>query len=389
MRVLFLSDVYFPRVNGVSTSLDCFGDELRRRGHEVLLLAPRYGDERVQEGVLRVPSRRVLFDSEDRMMKLRQALSLEQTLARYRFDVVHVHTPFVAHAAGSRLARRLGVPLVVTHHTHFEDYFHHYVPLIPRPWLQALARSVTRRWCDRADRVIVPSSAIAEVLAGYGVRSPVTVLPTGLPLDRLTGGDGAAFRRAHGIPPERPTLVHVGRMAREKNVGFLLEVAARVRRQVPDVLLVLAGEGPARAELERRARELELADHTLFVGYLDRERELLDCYRAGDVFVFASRTETQGLVLLEAMALGVPVVSTAVLGTRDVLAAREGAVIVEEDRDAFAGAVVGLLGDRDRRRRLGLEGRRHVEEVWATEATTARLLDLYEALIARRDERAA
>ncbi|HVS03788.1 MAG TPA: glycosyltransferase, partial [Thermoanaerobaculia bacterium] len=308
LRALFVSDVYFPRINGVSTSLDCFADELRRRGHTVELLAPRYGDEAVRLGVLRVPSRRVPFDPEDRMMKAQRALALEATLRRYRFDLVHVHTPFVAHHVGTRLARRLGLPLVLTYHTFFAEYLHHYVPLAPARWLRGLARTVSRRQCQQADAVVVPSSAMRDVLAGYGVTTAMEVLPTGLPLAELAGGSGAAFRAHHGIPAERPTLVHVGRMAHEKNVGFLLEVVERARRQRPDVLLVLAGEGPALPALRRQAREMGVGANTLFVGYLDRRRELLDCYRAADAFLFASRTETQGLVLLEAMALGVPVV---------------------------------------------------------------------------------
>jgi glycosyltransferase involved in cell wall biosynthesis len=215
------------------------------------------------------------------------------------------------------------------------------------------------------------------------------VIPTGIDTDAMRGGDGAAFRRRHGIEPQRKVLINVSRMAHEKNIGFLIDVTAVVRRFVPDVLLLLAGEGPAVPSLERRVMELGLGSNVRFVGYLDRESDLLDCYRAGDVFVFASRTETQGLVLLEAMSLEVPVVSTAVLGTRDVVGPRRGAVVVEEDVGTFAAQTLILLEDESLRRRLGREGRRYVEERWSERAAVSSLLDLYGDLILSHHAKAA
>jgi 1,2-diacylglycerol 3-alpha-glucosyltransferase len=390
MRILYVTDVQLPRVNGVSTSIDTFRRELAALGHDVLVVGPRYGDEPDTPGVLRLPARRVPFDPEDRMVRAGEVLALAAPLQADGVDVVHVQTPFVAHHAGHKLARVLGVPLVATYHTHFEEYLHHYVPFLPRPLLAALARRAARRQCGQTQAVVVPSSAFQEVLAGYGVRGRLEVIPTGLDLGRFRGGDGAAFRARHGIAAERPVLLHVGRMAHEKNVPFLLEVAARVRQQVPAALLVIAGEGPARPALERRAAALGLTgDAIRWLGYLDRERELLDCYRAADAFVFASRTETQGLVLLEAMALGVPVVSTAVLGTRDVLAAREGCVVVPEDREIFAAAAAKVAADRALGAALGRAGAALVREQWSARACAARLLSLYAELSSGRTQPAA
>ena len=224
---------------------------------------------------------------------------------------------------------------------------------------------------------MVPSSAFHQVLRGYGVRSPLTVLPTGLPESAFVEGDGAAFRRRHDIAPGRPVILNVGRMAHEKNLPFLLEVAAAVRQRRPDLLLVMTGEGPALPSLRRRAAELGIADAVRWVGYLDRERELLDCYRAADVFVFASRTETQGLVLLEAMAQRLPVVSTAVLGTRDVLAAAQGCLTSSEHVHPFAARVLQLLDDPHLRAQVGVAGRAHARECWSAAACAKRLAALY------------
>ena len=382
LRVLYLSDVYFPRINGVSTSIDSFRHELARLGHEVTVVAPRYGDEREASGIVRVPARRVPLDPEDRMLHGRAVLRLPDLAGR--FDLMHVQTPFVAHWAGVRLARQLGLPLVLTYHTPFEEYLHHYVPFLPRAPLRALARAASRRQCHQAAAAVVPSSAFHQVLRGYGVRTPLVVLPTGLPESAFVEGDGDGFRRRHGIAPERPVILNVGRMAHEKNLPFLLEVTAAARQRRPDLLLVMAGEGPALPSLQRRAAELGIAESVLWVGYLDRNTELLDCYHAADVFVFASRTETQGLVLLEAMAQRLPVVSTAVLGTRDVLAAGAGCLTSSEHVHPFAARVLQLLEDPRRRAAMGEAGRDHARESWSAAACARRLAELYTEVVAGR-----
>jgi glycosyltransferase involved in cell wall biosynthesis len=203
-----------------------------------------------------------------------------------------------------------------------------------------------------------------------------------LNLREFKGGDGAAFRARHGIAPDRPVMLLVGRVAHEKNIGFLLRVLDAVRPSVPKALLVIAGEGPALAPLQRAAAESGLGNDTLFVGYLDRRGPLLDCYRAADVFVFASRTETQGLVLLESLALGVPVVSTAVLGTKEVLRNAAGAFVVEEDVATFAAAVVRVLTDPQLRAALGGAGREFVAREWSSLEMAKRMARLYEEVAA-------
>ncbi len=384
MRVLMISDVYFPRVNGVSTSIQTFRRDLAARGCETWLVAPKYpqpwpDDERV----LRQPARYLVFDPEDRMLKPRLALAACRSLAQ-DIDVVHIHTPFVAHWLGLKVARERGVTVVETYHTFFEEYLHHYVPLLPGVAARAFARTVSRAQCNAVDAVVAPSRQLADVLAAYGVTRPIRTIPTGLDLDELSGGDGAAFRARHAIAADRPVMLLVGRVAHEKNIGFLLAVAAAVRRDVPNVLFVIAGEGPALKGLRRDIAAAGLTSHVLLVGYLDRHGALLDCYRAADVFVFASRTETQGLVLLESLALGVPVVSTAVLGTKEVLHEADGALVVAEDVAAFAAAVTRVLREPELRAQLRRAGRDFVAQRWSSAEMAGRLLGLYEDLVRTR-----
>lgn len=393
MRILYPSDVYFPRINGVSTSILTFRRELTALGHEVIIIAPDYAPQpqMAENGLIRLPSRRIPFDPEDRLMRGAALRSAELAAALRDIDLVHIQTPFAAHYAGLRLARQLGVPCVATYHTFFEEYLFHYVPLAPRALMRSLARRFSRSQGNAVDALVVPSRAMRAALSDYGVTAPMTILPTGVRLQELSGGNGATFRQAHGIAPERPLLVHVGRVAFEKNIDFLLHMLLAVRTRHPDVLLLIAGEGPALGHLKTLTRSLLLEANVMFVGYLDRTGALLDCYCAGNAFVFASRTETQGLVLLEAMALGVPVVSIEAMGTIDILEPRRGALVPAADEQSFADAVCQVLASPALQRRLGEEGRAYAAE-WSAPVQAARLQNLYAGVIeqhALRKPRAA
>lgn len=384
-RVLMISDVYFPRINGVSTSIATFRDALREHGVETRLVVPRYGSEAECEGVVRVPGRPVPRDPEDRLARwhaMREAAVREAADC----DLVHVHTPFVAHYAGRAAARAAGIPLVLTYHTLFEEYLQHYAPFLPASGLRALARSVSRSQCNEVDAVVVPSTAMQQRLGGYGVRTPLHVIPTGIPIGRFEGGDGALFRADHRIPPEAPVALYLGRVAHEKNIAFLLDVAQRVAAGVPGFMLLVAGEGPALGALQRSVERRSLQAQVRFVGYLDRAHGLRDCYAAADVFVFASRTETQGLVLLEAMAAGVPVVALSAMGTADILDPGRGAVAPADDVAAFAHELGALMLDAPRRARLGTAARLFSRE-WSDARMAQRLAALYGQML--RDRRAS
>ena len=388
MRLLMISDVYFPRITGVSTSIQTFAREFVGKGHGVTLIAPDYasaGAEAPSEPfeILRIPSRYLPIDPEDRMLRPREIRRHYETLARRGYDLVHIHTPFFAHYTGLALARRLDVPVVESYHTFFEQYLHHYVPFVPTAWMQRVARYFSAAQCNDVDALAVPSHAMLDILKHYGVKTPAAVIPTGIELGRFSDGDGSRFRARWGIPAERPVLVHVSRLAFEKNIELILRTLARIKVQIPDVLLVIAGEGPARRHLERLTRRLGLTDNTLFTGYLDRDGSLEDCYCAGAAFVFASRTETQGLVLLEAMALGVPVVSTAVMGTKEVLAGGRGSLIADDDERDLADKAVRVLTDSELRARLAREAAEHARS-WSAPVLAERMLHLYAQVIKRR-----
>jgi 1,2-diacylglycerol 3-alpha-glucosyltransferase len=381
LNILMISDVYFPRVNGVSTSMQTFCRELVGFGHAVTIVAPDYGiaDAETEFEMIRLPSRRIFFDPEDRLIKKSVVRSVVRDLARRSWDVIHIHTPFRAHQIGVALARITGRPTVESYHTYFEEYIANYLPWFPPSLLRLFVRRFSRRLCENIDHLIVPTAEMAEVLRGYGIGTPSTVVPTGIRLEEFAHGDGARFRRDHGIGETQPMLLTVSRLAIEKNIDFLLEVARLLKTEFNNFVFVIAGEGPDAPRLRRVTRSLGLDRHVRFLGNLDRRTTLLDCYSAADVFMFASSTETQGLVLIEAMACGAPIVSTAVMGTATVLRDTHSALVSKGDVGGFAALVARLLRSPSERKVLSAAGPKDAAQ-WSATALMRNVVAMYERL---------
>lgn len=380
MKILFISDVYFPRVNGVSTSIQTFRHELRAMGHTVHLIAPDYQTQTEDDtDIQRVPARSVPLDPEDRLMSYRHVMAQLESLRTERYDLIHIQTPFVAHYLGTRLSKKLNIPCVETYHTYFEEYLHHYIPLVPKSWMRYIAKRFSRHQGNSLNGMVVPSRPMQQVLKNYGISTPTEVIPTGIEPASFVPGDRTAFRNKYGISEQRPALLFVGRVAHEKNIGFLLQVLAEVKKSIPEILLVIAGEGPALKHLIQEVQEQRLGEQVRFIGYLDRLTELNSCYCSADLFIFASRTETQGLVLLEAMAQGTAVVSTAELGTLDVLREGEGVWIAKEDTIDFSSKIIDLLNNDQTREQLGKAGFDYAQE-WSARRQAERMLTFYHSV---------
>lgn len=384
MRVLMISDVYFPRVNGVSTSIRTFRSVLAQQGVSSTLVVPDYpqhdSSSDAADQVVRVPGRYLPFDPEDRLMRKRELRRRLRELNPESYDLIHVQTPFAAHYAGVALARRYQKPVLTTYHTLFAEYIHCYAPWLPSGLGRNLAQMLSRRQCNAVDLVIAPSRIMHDTLRGYGINSRIEVVPTGLPLGHFAQGNGPAFRQQHGISANRPMALYVGRVAHEKNLPLLLEMMQLLRTRQPDLLLVIAGEGPALPGLQRQVEKLGLQQQVRFIGYLDRQTALIDCYHAADVFVFPSVTETQGLVLLEAMACGVPVVAVAAMGAAEIVLSGKGALPVAASASAFADGVASLMSQPEKRASMATAARNWADQ-WSDQATAARLRDCYESLL--------
>ncbi len=356
-----------------------FRERLQGLGHRVTLIAPEYPADQsrwIDDDLIRIASRGVPMDPEDRMMKMSEILNACERLEGDPVDMIHIQTPFVAHYAGIKIAQKLNKPTVISYHTFFEEYLFHYVPFLPKKLMRFAARHFTRSQCKDVTGLIVPSQAMLDVLRGYGVKQSAEIIPTGIEEHCFEMGDANRFKAEHNIEKDRPTLVHVGRVAHEKNISFLINTLVIIKESVPNILMIIAGEGPALPALKAQTKKLNLESNVRFIGYLERRHELPACYRAGDIFIFASRTETQGLVLLEAMAQGVPVVSTAVMGTKDIVEPQQGSRQAEEQPRLFAEEVVSLLEDEPLRKELSQEAVEFARR-WSAPVLAEKVLSYY------------
>lgn len=379
VRVGVFTDSYLPRISGVVRSIESFVAELRRQGHHASIYAPAYrGYVDHDPDVVRFPS--VLPPGHpDFPLAIPLARRFLARLRARRLTAIHTHSPFLMGAAGRYAARRLSLPLIFTHHTMYAEYVH-YVPLVSQRFSREFVTRYTVRYCNRCTAVIAPSNAVAVWLRSIGVTTPVEVLPTaGFELARFDRLDPAWVRPRYGVPPGAPLVITVGRLAPEKRFDVVLtafaEAAAPARGYPGPAWLLVVGGGSEADALTALAGHLGIAAQVAFTGPLDHDR-VLECYAASDVFAFASPTETQGLVIVEAMAAGLPVAAVGAGGVAEVLGSGEGGLLVDLDAHALAVAIRRLLHDERLRHDLAQHGRR-AARAYAIEALTHRLVGLY------------
>ena len=376
MRMAMFSESYLPRISGVVHSVASFVTALRAQGHQVTIVAPQVSGYRdADPETLRFPS--VRTRQTDFPIGIPYAPAVWRQLLTMDLDLVHTHAPFTMGAAAARLARRRGLPLVFTHHTLYDEYVHY----APGPaWaLRGLVRAYTVRYANRCDCVIAPSPAVQARLRAQGVRSRIEVLPTAaLDPELIFSLDPSWVRPAFNLPAARPVLVTASRLAREKSVDLVLRAFARVVRSRDATLLVVGG-GPEETALHRLADDLDLGGRVVFAG-MQSHRRTLECLAAADVFVFASQTETQGLVVIEAMAAGTAVVAVNAVGIADAVRDGDTGVLVPPDPDALAESMVHLLDNIPLRQRLAARAKEGASE-FAVPALTRQLVEIYQSLL--------
>jgi 1,2-diacylglycerol 3-alpha-glucosyltransferase len=378
MRIGMFSESYLPRISGVTHSLSAFVAALRARGHYVVVVAPAFpGHTDDDLDVRRLPSFRIPPQRDFPLANL-LAPATWREIAHLDLDIVHAHAPFLVGRLAARVARRRRVPLVFTHHTQYDEYVH-YVP-----WFSpSLTRPVTRRYvtsyANQCDLVIAPSSVIAERLRSLGVRSRVEVLSTGVVDEALINSlDPAWVRPTFGIPAGHALLVTASRLGKEKSIDLLLQVLAVVVKQRDATLLIIGG-GPEEMELKDLARRLGVADRTVFAGQQTHKRAL-ECVSAGDIFVFASQTETQGLAVVEAMAAGKPVVAVGAGGVVDAIENGMSGELVPASVDIMAERILRLIDEPARRGSLGARAR-EASRRFSPDGAAGKLVDLYQSLV--------
>lgn len=382
MNILMLTNTFTPHVGGVAHSVERFTLEFRRRGHQVLVVAPTFeGGEEDEPGILRIPAIQN-FNGSDFSVPMPIPRLVASEVQSFDPDIVHSHHPFLLGDTALRVASWRDIPVVFTHHTLYERYTH-YVP-VDQERLARFVIELTTGYCNLCDGVIAPSRSIATLLRQRGVTSPIKVIPSGIDIDRFRAGDGNSFRRANGIPRAACVVGHVGRLAEEKNLGFLSSAVARFLAGRAESRFLVVGQGPAAETVARELSARGVGDRLLALGRRTGS-ELADAYAAMDVFAFASHSETQGIVLVEAMAAGVPVVAVDAPGVREIMRDGEnGRLLADDEEEEFASALSWVVDLEPKPREAVSKSLAATAARYSARVTSAKALALYSLLISRR-----
>lgn len=385
MKIAMFTNNYVPHVGGVARSVKTLEDECRRQGHAVRVIAPEFGADAPGAcgDVLRVPAIRN-FHGSDFSVRLPLPSSVHSALLEFAPDLIHSHQPLLMGVTALREAWKLKAPIVFTHHTLYEEYIH-YLPLLDSaalaPMLKRCAIKLANEYSNRCSQIIAPSASVRALLLGRGVTTPIEVIPTGIDTRFFASGDGARMRRKLAIAPRTRVIGHLGRLVQEKNLPFLAEAIKQVLQRHADTVFLLVGDGGA-LPVVRKSLASEHASGRLLTPGRMLGSDLADAYAAMDVFAFASTSETQGIVLAEAMAAGKPTVALDAPGVRDILRDGHNGILLARDASsaAFAAAVEELLGDARMERSYAAAARATAED-YAETRCAAKVIDLYQRVL--------
>jgi glycosyltransferase involved in cell wall biosynthesis len=382
MNIVMMTNTFTPFVGGVTRSVTAFAHECRSAGHRVMIVAPDFeGAPDSEEDVIRIPAIQH-FNGSDFSVALPIPGYLSQRLKQFRPDIVHSHHPHLLGHTAVRLATRFGRPLVFTHHTMYEHYLH-YVPA-EASRLRQFVIALVSGYCDLCDRVIAPSQSVATILRRRGVRTPISIVPTGVEVQRFGSGDGRTFRRSLGISPRAFLAGYVGRLAPEKNLPFLAEAICAYAARGKTAEFLIVGSGPSEDAIREIFDQQGLSRRLHFMGSLDGQ-DLVDAYHAMDVFVFASYSETQGMVLTEAMAAGKPVVALDGPGVREVVKDRyNGRLLKRRSTRDFAAALAQIASASPQRRDEFGQAARQTAERFSMDRCARKLLGVYKSVLKQR-----
>jgi glycosyltransferase involved in cell wall biosynthesis len=372
MNIAMLTDTYFPQVNGVSTSVYLFRKNLEKLGHRIYIVSPvgPKGDPYF----FKVKGFRTM-QQKDQKIALPDAKHLLQFLEDNQITHIHSHSPLSMGWTALWLQKRYGYVHFHTYHTLLVEY-RHYMPRLFRP-SRKLTQEFSKWFCSEVDCVIAPTTEMKKELEGYGLKKEIQVIPTGIDTDLFQTAQMVDLRKLYHLPKDAFISLFAGRMAKEKNITFLFEVTERLVRSGAPFYLVLVGNGPYYEELVEIVRKKKLNDRIIFAGEMPRT-QLAGYYRSADCFSFASTSETQGLVVLEALAAGLPVIAVAQKGVKNVLKNGEGCFLTDTpDAAFFTEQITQLMKKPELRETASAEAVAYIKKNWSINLFAEKVSELY------------
>jgi glycosyltransferase involved in cell wall biosynthesis len=384
MRIGIFSECYKPIMNGVSVSIETFKKGLEEKGHQVFIFAPDNDKAIAEHGVYRFPC---IEDKKGRLYPiLIPSLTLEGSYLPKEIisslDIIHAQHMFTAGRLARHAACQFNKPLVYTYHTLLAEYTH-YLGFLS-PLVRVYLRNMSKRFCNSCDQIITPSNPMKKILQNYGIATPIEVIMTGIEpqaYKRVGEQAGKQLREKYKIDPEAKICLYVSRIAKEKNLDFLFKSFIKIHEKYPKCHLLMVGGGPEEEWAHNRVKELGVENKVTFTGMLPKE-ETNKLFGFGDVFTFPSYTETQGIVIAEAMAAGTPPVAVGKMGPLDLIHDGKDGYLTKLSISDFSEKVIKLLQDDKLHDIFVTEGLKRVAE-FSNEASVSKLISLYEKVLDR------
>ena len=347
MRIAMLTNNYKPYMGGVPVSIEHLAQALRAQGHEVYIFAPTYKNQVDEEYVIRYPS----FPFSIAKAPIPNVFSsiFEEKIIGLGIDVIHVHHPALVGNVALRMKKMYGIPVVFTYHTRVEAYLHYVKPI---EWLEHATGIIKRymRWfCNQCDMIAAPTDGIRDYLVNHGVKTAIEVLPTGVKEESFypkTEQVQEIRRRYKG--EANYLLCSVSRLAKEKNIDFQLEglklLKEKLKGEGKSFRYLLIGDGPEQGHLKKKIKEMDLENEVILTGRVENEY-IASYQKACDAFLFSSKSETQGIVILEAMAAGNPVIAVDASGVKDIVENGVNGYLTKEEPLEWANQIATVLLD--------------------------------------------
>ncbi len=382
MNIAIFTNNYLPNPYGVTTSIESFRKQFEKKGHTVYIFSPENKDyEDKNPNVFRYPSIDIKYKIKF-PIPIPYSSEIDKKIKELDIDIIHSQHPNLLGDAAAKWARKKNIPLVFTWHTLYNKYTH-YVPLVPEKILSKIATVNAAKYANKADQVVIPTASIKEIIMGWGIDNKNIIdIPTGVEASYFENANGQSIRKKLGVKSSQKLIMSISRLTREKNVIFLLKVMIKVLKINPDAVLVFGGEGYLREEMQKMVEREGLIRKIIFPGIIEKD-DMKNYFKAADIFVYASKSETQGTIITESMYSALPIVALDATGSSSLIENEKTGILAPDNENEFAKAINMLIKDDEKRKILGENAKAVAESKYTSEVCADRMLETYKKTIKR------
>ena len=380
MNIAIFTNNYLPNPYGVSTSIESFRQQFEKMGHNVYIFAPENDDYKDNNpNVFRYPSLDIKYKIKF-PIPIPYSSEIDKKIKKLDIDIIHSQHPNLLGDAAMRWAKKKNIPLVFTWHTLYNKYAH-YVPLVPEKILSKLATANAARYANRADKVIIPTLSIKKIIEDWGVKNrEIISIPTGVESHYFENPNGQIVRGKLGIRENQRVIMSISRFTEEKNIMFLLRAIIKVLKINLDTVFVFGGEGYLNEKIQEVVKKEKMSDRIIFPGIIEKNN-MKNYFKMADVFVYASRSETQGTIIIESMYSALPIVAVDATGSQSLIKDKKTGILVSNDEEKFTEAVNELLRNEEMAESLSKNAKIVADTKYTSKVCADRMIEAYKKTI--------